>query len=62
MIGFIIWIVGLVLAIKAALEIYRLEGDMLKKVLFIVLVLCTSWIGLLVYYLIARDKMAEWVK
>ena len=32
MIGFIIWIVGLVLAVKAALEIYHLEGDIIKKV------------------------------
>ena len=62
MIAFIIWIVGLVLSIKAALEIFQLEGDLIKKVLFIVLVLCFSWIGLAVYYLFARDKMAEWVK
>lgn len=62
MIGFIIWIVGLVLAIKAALEIFHLEGDMVKKLLFIILLLCTSWVGLLVYYLFARDNMSQWVK
>ena len=62
MIAFIIWIVGLVLSIKAALEIFQFEGDLLKKVLFIVLVLCFSWIGLAVYYLYAREKMAQWVK
>lgn len=62
MIGFIIWIIGLVLAIKAALEIYRLEGDFIKKLLFIILVLCTSWLGLCVYYFFAREKMIEWVK
>jgi len=62
MIGFIIWIVGLVLAIKAALEIFHLEGDMVKKLLFIILLLCTSWVGLLVYYLFARDNMPQWVK
>ena len=62
MTGLIIWIVGLVLSIKAALEIYRLEGDFIKKVLFIVLVLCCSWIGLAVYYLFAREKMVQWVK
>ena len=44
------------------LEIYRLNGDFIKKVLFIVLVLCCSWIGLAVYYLFAREKMAQWVK
>uniref|UniRef100_UPI0040575F66 hypothetical protein n=1 Tax=Alistipes sp. TaxID=1872444 RepID=UPI0040575F66 len=62
MIGFIIWIVGLVLAIKAALEIFHLEGDMVKKLLFIILLLCTSWVGLLVYYLFARDNISQWVK
>ncbi len=62
MIAFICWVIGLVLSIKAALEIYHLEGDLLKKVLFIVLVLLCSWLGLAVYYLFARDKMPEWVK
>ena len=62
MIAFICWIIGLVLSVKSALEIYRLEGDLLKKIIFIVLVLICSWLGLVVYYLFARDKMAEWVK
>jgi hypothetical protein len=62
MIALIAWIIGLVLSVKAALEIYRLEGDAIKKVLFIVLVIMCSWVGLVVYYLFARDKMAEWVK
>ena len=62
MIGFIVWIIGLVLSVKAALEIYRLNGDFIKKVLFIVFVLCCSWIGLAVYYLFAREKMAQWVE
>ena len=62
MIGAIIWIVGLVLAVKAALEILHLEGDTLKKVAFVVLLLLCSWIGLAVYYLFARNKVAEWVK
>ena len=57
MTGLIIWIVGLVLSIKAALEIYRLEGDFIKKVLFIVLVLCCSWIGLAVYYFLLKDRL-----
>ena len=62
MITFIIWIVGLVLAVMAALEIYRLEGDMVKKILCIVLLLLTSWIGLAVYYIFVRKDIAKWVK
>ena len=62
MIGLIIGIIGLALTILAALEIYRLEGDMLKKILFIVLLLITNWIGLVVYYLFAHKEIANWVK
>ena len=47
MVGFVIWIVGLILTIKAALEIGRLYAPWEKKLLAIVLILLTSWIGLL---------------
>lgn len=46
MVGFVIWIVGLILTIKAALEIGRLYAPWEKKLLAIVLILLTSWIGL----------------
>lgn len=62
MIGTIIWLIGLVLAIKAALEILKLKGDTAKKLIAVILVLITSWIGLAVYYFFAKDKMAGWVK
>lgn len=62
MIGFIIWIIGLILTIKAALEIWKTNGDTVKKLLFIIILLITSWIGLIVYYLFAKDKITEWVK
>ncbi len=62
MLVFIIGIIGFILTILAALEIYRLEGDMIKKVLFIVLLFITNWIGLVIYYLFARKEMPKWVK
>jgi ABC-type dipeptide/oligopeptide/nickel transport system permease component len=62
MIGTIIWLIGLILTIKAALEIGKTPGDIVKKLLFIILLLITSWIGLIVYYLFAKDKIAGWVK
>ena len=49
MIGFIIWIVGLILAIKAVLEIMQWNIEGVKKLLVAILVLLTSWIGLAVY-------------
>jgi membrane protein DedA with SNARE-associated domain len=60
--GFIIWLIGLILTIKAALEIWKTSGDTVKKLLFIILLLITSWVGLIVYYFFAKDKIAEWVK
>ncbi|WP_288150706.1 hypothetical protein [Phocaeicola sartorii] len=62
MIGFIIWIIGLALTIKAGMEIWKTNGDMAKKLLFIVLIIITSWLGLAFYYFYAKDKVAEWVK
>lgn len=50
MIGFIIWIIGLILAIKAVLEIMKWKVDGVKKLLVAILVLLTSWIGLIFYY------------
>ena len=62
MIGFIIYIIGLVLCIKAVLEILALSGDMAKKLIAAILIVVTSWVGLAVYYFYARENMAQWVK
>lgn len=62
MIGFIIWIIGVVLTIKAAIEIWNLNVDPFKKIVVIVLLVLTSWIGIAVYYLVAKDKLATWLK
>ena len=55
MVGFVIWIVGLILTIKAALEIGRLYAPWEKKLLAIVL------IGLFFYYFYARSRMTGWL-
>ena len=62
MLEFIIWLVGLIPCIKAVIEIWNLNGDFAKKLLFIILILLTSWVGLVVYYFFAKDKIAGWVK
>lgn len=62
MIGFIIWIIGVVLTIKAAIEIWNLNVDSVKKIVVIVLLVLTSWLGIAVYYLVAKDKLATWLK
>lgn len=61
MLAFIIWLIGTILGIKAILEILNMKGDTVKKLLFIILLLMTSWIGLAVYYFFAREKISEWL-
>ena len=61
MLSFIIWIIGVVLTIKAAMDIWKLQGDDVKKVLFIVLIVLTSWLGIIAYY-VFKNKFPEWVK
>lgn len=46
MIGFIIWIIGVVLCVKAVLEIMKWPVDGVKKLLVAIIILLTSWIGL----------------
>lgn len=62
MIGFIIWVIGEVLAIKAVLEIMRWNVDGVKKLLVAILVLLTSWIGLAVYYFWGRENLPQILK
>ena len=47
--GFVIWIIGLVLTIKAALEIWRIHAPAERRLIAIILVVLTSWVGLLFY-------------
>lgn len=61
MVGLIIWIVGLVLTLKAAIEIWQLYAPVEKRLLAIVLILLTSWIGLFFYYFYARTRIAGWL-
>ena len=60
--GFIIWIIGLILAIKAVLEIMKWKVDGVKKLLVAILVLLTSWIGLIFYYFWGRDNLPQMLK
>ncbi len=60
--GTIIYIVGLVLAVMAVLDIFKKNISMGWKLVWTLLVLATSWVGLAVYYLVAKNKIEEWCK
>ena len=60
--GAIIYYIGVVLAILAVIDIAKKPISVIGKIISIILVLATSWIGLAVYYLYAKDHLTEWFK
>ena len=60
--GSIIYFIGLVLAILAVIDILKKPISTIGKVISVVLVLITSWVGLVVYYLYAKNHLTEWFK
>lgn len=61
-IGFIIWIIGVVLCVKAVLEIMKWPVDGVKKLLVAIIILLTSWIGICVYYFWGRENLPQILK
>ena len=62
MIGFIIWIVGLILTFRAAIEIWNINAAIEKRLIAIVLIVLTSWVGLLFYSFYGKERMGGWLK
>ena len=60
--GGILYLVGVVLAIIAVLDIVKKPISLVGKVICSVLVLCTGWIGRLVSYLYAKDRIVKGFK
>ena len=58
----IIYLVGVVLSVIAVLDILKKPISLVGKIITAVLFLCTSWIGLAVYYLYAKDHLTDWFK
>ncbi|WP_455609953.1 hypothetical protein [Bacteroides rodentium] len=53
--------VGLVLTIRAALEIWRIHAPAERRLIAIILVVLTSWVGLLFYYFYGKSRMPQWL-
>lgn len=58
----IIYIIGVVLSVVAVLDILKKPISLVGKIISAVVVLATSWIGLAVYFLYAKDHLTEWFK
>lgn len=57
MIGFILWLVGLVCCIWCIKDVWTKKLDTVVKVLLTVALLAFSWVGLAVYYFILKDRL-----
>ena len=58
----LIYIIGIVLSVIAVLDILKKPISLVGKIICSVIVLATSWIGLAVYFLYAKDKLTQWFK
>ncbi|MCF0164157.1 MAG: PLDc N-terminal domain-containing protein [Bacteroidales bacterium] len=60
--AYIVYIIGVVLSIMAVIDIFKKNIGTVGKIICAVIVLCTSWIGLAVYYLFAKKHLEAWFK
>ena len=58
----IIYLIGVVLSVIAVIDILKKPISLVGKIIAAVVVLATSWIGLAVYFLYAKDHLTEWFK
>ena len=58
----IIYIIGIVLSVLAVIDIFKKPISLIGKIICAAVVLLTSWVGLLVYFLWAKDHITEWFK
>ena len=58
----IIYLVGLVLSILAVIDIIKKPITLVGKIICCVIVLATSWVGLIVYFLWAKNHITTWFK
>ena len=58
----LLYIIGVVLSVIAVLDIVKKPIGLIGKIISAALVLMTSWVGLLVYFLYAKNHLTEWLK
>lgn len=58
----LLYIIGVVLSVIAVLDIVKKPIGLIGKIISAALVLMTSWVGLLVYFLYAKNHLSEWFK
>lgn len=62
MVATIIYILGVILGVKAVLEIFREPISGAGKIIATLVVLIPSWFGIAIYYLFMRGNLTKWFK
>lgn len=57
MLAKIVYILGIIAAIWCVLDILKKNIGLIPKILLIILVLATSWVGFVVYYFFLSKKL-----
>lgn len=58
----IIYVIGVILGVKAVIEVLNEPISPVGKIITIALVLLTSWVGIAVYYLFLRGNLYKWFR
>ncbi|MBE6335268.1 MAG: hypothetical protein E7066_01115 [Lentimicrobiaceae bacterium] len=62
MLSAILYLLGAVLGVAAIFEILKMPISKAGKVISIFLLLVMSWLGLIIYYLFARQNLVRWFR
>ena len=58
----ILYLIGLICSIWCVLDIFKKNIQLPGKLIVSLVVLATSWVGLVLYYFWARTKVESWFK
>ena len=58
----LVYVVGVVLSVMAIIDIFKKPISTVGKIITAIILLVTSWIGLALYYLYAKDHLTDWFK
>ena len=62
MFAVILYIIGIILAVKAVIEILHEPISNVGKTITIALVLLLSWVGIALYYLVLKVNLYKWFR
>lgn len=62
MVATIVYVLGVILGVKAVLEIFREPISGAGKLFATLVVLLLSWFGIAIYYVFMRGNLTKWFK